>query len=120
MKPLLHQCFAVILVLLTLGCDPARSYKILGLFPHPGASHFQFFEPVLKGLAAAGHEVTVVSHFPNANPPANYTDIPLEGMKSLSDSVSFEVSDRPVILKIKNISEWACDVIQYLALEHDI
>lgn len=93
MKPLLNRnCWAVILGLFGLVCDQAWSYRILGLFPHPGASHFHFFEPVLKGLAAAGHEVTVVSHFPKDNPPPNYVDIPLEGMKLLSDSVSFEVS----------------------------
>lgn len=80
-----------VLLLVATGC-PTWSYKILGLFPHPGLSHFHFFEPILKGLAAAGHEVTVVSHFPNANPPPNYVDLPLEGMKLLSDSVSFEVS----------------------------
>ncbi|XP_058056928.1 UDP-glycosyltransferase UGT5-like [Anopheles bellator] len=69
----------------------ADAYKVLGLFPHPGQSHFHFFEPILKGLAAAGHEVTVVSHFPDKSPPPNYVDVPLEGMTSLSDSVSFEL-----------------------------
>lgn len=87
MKP--AWCLSVVLLLLATG--PTWSYKILGLFPHPGLSHFHFFEPILKGLAAAGHEVTVVSYFPNPNPPPNYHDLPLEGMKLLSDSVSFEL-----------------------------
>lgn len=76
-------------VLLAVG--HVEAYKILGLFPHPGISHFHFFEPVMKALAAAGHEVTVVSHFPNPNPPANYTDLKLEGVELLINSVSFEL-----------------------------
>ncbi|XP_062548930.1 UDP-glycosyltransferase UGT5-like [Armigeres subalbatus] len=92
MKPLHNpQCRVVVLLLLGLAASPAWSYKILGLFPHPGVSHFYFFEPILKGLAAAGHEVTVVSHFPKDNPPPNYIDIPLEGVKLLANSVSFEL-----------------------------
>ncbi|XP_055635695.1 UDP-glycosyltransferase UGT5-like [Toxorhynchites rutilus septentrionalis] len=91
MKPTLGL-FAMA-ALLAATCGIAEPYKILGLFPHPGLSHFYFFEPILKGLAAAGHEVTVVSPFPNPNPPPNYTDLPLEGIKLLSDSVSFELFD---------------------------
>ncbi|XP_053692404.1 UDP-glycosyltransferase UGT5-like [Sabethes cyaneus] len=78
--------FAVVLLVLS----NVESYKILGLFPHPGISHHYFFDPVLKGLAAAGHEVTVVSHFPSPNPPSNFTDLKLEGVELLINSVSFE------------------------------
>lgn len=53
----------------------ASSYNILGLFPHPGISHFHFFHPIMRGLAEAGHNVTVISHFPDKNPIANYTDL---------------------------------------------
>ncbi|XP_058820278.1 UDP-glycosyltransferase UGT5-like [Topomyia yanbarensis] len=87
MKTIVFWCVAV----LTFTCGHVQSYKILGLFPHPAISHFHFFEPVLKGLAAAGHEVTVVSHFPNAKPPPNYIDLPLTGMELMTNSVSFEL-----------------------------
>uniref|UniRef100_A0A2M3Z1Z1 UDP-glucuronosyltransferase n=1 Tax=Anopheles braziliensis TaxID=58242 RepID=A0A2M3Z1Z1_9DIPT len=89
MKPGL--CVAILLLVLAAVSQCANAYKVLGLFPHPGQSHFHFFQPILKGLAEAGHEVTVVSHFPEKSPPANYVDVPLEGMTSLSDSVSFEL-----------------------------
>ena len=51
-----------------------ESHRILGLFPHPGHSHFQFFHPIMKALASAGHEVTVVSEFPNKEKIENYND----------------------------------------------
>lgn len=37
------------------------------------------FEPLLRALAERGHHVTTVSFFPLKNPPANYTDVVLEG-----------------------------------------
>jgi glucuronosyltransferase len=37
------------------------------------------FEALLKGLAARGHQVYVVGHFPQKKPIPNYTDISVEG-----------------------------------------
>lgn len=71
--------------------EHATGYKILGLFPHPGVSHFNAFQPILKGLADAGHEITVISHFPEKNPPANYKDMPLDFLSPLTSSVDLEV-----------------------------
>jgi glucuronosyltransferase len=56
--------------------DPA---KILGLFHFHGKSHFIMFEALLKGLAARGHQVYVLGHFPQKSPIPNYTDISVEG-----------------------------------------
>jgi glucuronosyltransferase len=36
------------------------------------------FEALLKGLAARGHDVVVLSHFPQKNPITNYTDINIQ------------------------------------------
>lgn len=70
-----------------------NSYKILGLFPHPGVSHFHFFHPLLRALAETGHEVTVVSHFPDKEPVnENYIDLPLTGLEFLQNSVDLDVS----------------------------
>lgn len=62
-----------------LFCCTTNGHRILGLFPHPGVSHYQFFHPVMKALAEAGHEVTVVSHFPKKEVIENYKDEPLKG-----------------------------------------
>lgn len=65
--------------------------KVLGLFPHPGVSHFHFFHPIMRGLAEAGHDVSVVSHFPDKNPAIRYKDYPLTGMDKLTNSVDLKV-----------------------------
>lgn len=70
-----------------------NSLKILGIFPHPGLSHFHFFHPIMRGLANAGHDVTVVSHFPDKNAPKNYLDMPLTATELLTNSVNLEVGD---------------------------
>lgn len=65
----------------------AHGLKILGVFPYPGPSHFICFEPLMKALAEKGHEVTVVSHFPQKNGVGNYTDIVLEDSAAWRDVV---------------------------------
>lgn len=64
------------LILTTLLCVTS-SYKILGIFPHTGRSHFFVFEPLLKALVEKGHELTVISPFPQKEPLERYHDISL-------------------------------------------
>lgn len=68
-----------VLVLLTAFGTHSSAYKILGLFVHNGKSHFDVFRHLLVALAEKGHEVTVVSHFPEKNPPKTYKDLSLAG-----------------------------------------
>ncbi|XP_018351227.1 PREDICTED: UDP-glucuronosyltransferase 2A3-like isoform X2 [Trachymyrmex septentrionalis] len=42
-------------------------FKILGVFGHPGKSHFDVFKPLLEELARRGHELTVISYFPRTD-----------------------------------------------------
>jgi glucuronosyltransferase len=53
--------------------------RILGIFPHVVKSHFIMSETLMKGLASRGHEVVVISHFPQKALITNYTDISLVG-----------------------------------------
>ena len=53
--------------------------RILGVFPHVAKSHFMMSEVLMKSLASRGHEVVVISHFPQKTPIPNYTDISLVG-----------------------------------------
>lgn len=78
-------------VLMLMLAVSANSLKILGIFPHPGMSHFHFFHPIMRGLADAGHDVTVVSHFPDKNSPENYVDMQLTKTELLTNSVNLEV-----------------------------
>ncbi|XP_024215539.1 UDP-glycosyltransferase UGT4 [Halyomorpha halys] len=49
--------------------------KILIVLPIPWYSHTMTFMPVFKELAKRGHEVTMVSPFPQKKPLANWTDL---------------------------------------------
>lgn len=58
----------VVALALFLGAQEAQNYKILAILPLNSRSHFVMFERLLKGLAEKGHEVDVVSHFPQKKP----------------------------------------------------
>ncbi|GLV33062.1 UDP-glycosyltransferase family 36 member D1 [Carabus blaptoides fortunei] len=69
-------CFLLIQAVLLIDVE---SINILGIFPHPGKSHFDVFEPLMTKLAELGHDVTVISFFPKRNPMPRYTDIDMTG-----------------------------------------
>ncbi|XP_065219046.1 UDP-glycosyltransferase UGT5-like isoform X47 [Planococcus citri] len=52
-----------------------RAYKILGLFPYPGRSHFTVVDTLLVELSKRGHELTVYTCFPKNYSLPNYKDI---------------------------------------------
>jgi len=86
-QPIIHKVSlfqmkhkTLLLVVITSCCvSLISSSRILALFPYIGKSHFDVFEPFVKELAARGHQVVVLSHFPQKYPVANYTDISLVG-----------------------------------------
>ncbi|XP_055701703.1 uncharacterized protein LOC129800979 [Phlebotomus papatasi] len=65
---------------LAIAAKEVSSYKILMVFPSFSASHLIVASGLLKGLAKMGHEVTMVSSFPQPKPLKNYRDVvlPLE------------------------------------------
>nr|XP_033326685.1 uncharacterized protein LOC117220621 [Megalopta genalis] len=83
--------------------DQGQRLKILGVFGHPGKSHFDVFKPLVEELARRGHELTVISYFPRsekakaAEPLANYKDI------------SLVTKDRGVFVNVVNLT----DIEQY-------
>lgn len=87
--------FTLLIVVLTRLID---ALNILGIFPYHGTSNFLVFQVYLRELANRGHNVTVISHFPDKNPPANYHDISLAGtIEILKDDVPVENSYRSII-----------------------
>lgn len=69
---------SILLAILT--CDQViDGYRILGIFPLNGKSHWIMQEELMKALAKRGHQVDVVTHFPLKKPIPNYTDISLAG-----------------------------------------
>lgn len=51
--------------------------NILAVFPFPGRSQYILVQPYLKALAAKGHQLTVISAYPQKNATANFRDIPV-------------------------------------------
>ncbi|XP_055375581.1 UDP-glucosyltransferase 2-like [Condylostylus longicornis] len=82
----------ITLLLIMILCSTTNGYNILGLFTIPIASHYYFAETLLKNLASKGHNVTVVSYFPQKTPLENFTDISIKGpdMKNFIDLSIFE------------------------------
>lgn len=81
------------LILILSSVNHIKCYNFLGIFIHPGRSHFDMFHPLLRSLAERGHTVTVISHFPDKNPVPGYKDVVLEGLAdiSLNNGVDLEV-----------------------------
>lgn len=83
--------FAFVLIICNAEC-----YRILGIFPHTAKSHDYVFNSLMKGLAAKGHDVTVISHFPNKDQRDNYRHISLRGsLPILEDIFTFEMMRQP-------------------------
>ncbi|XP_055305408.1 UDP-glucosyltransferase 2-like [Sitodiplosis mosellana] len=55
-----------------------NTYRILVALPYIGRSHYRFGSALSQGLAAAGHEVTVISPYKELNPMPNYHQVYLE------------------------------------------
>lgn len=67
--------------------------NILVLFPFPYKSHFASFKPLFQGLAHKGHQVTVISYFPQNGQIENYIDIPLNtnSTQSINELVDINI-----------------------------
>ena len=63
------------LVCIILGIAVSDGARILAVIPLNGRSHFIIMEPLLLALAGRGHDVTVISTFPQKAPVQNYHDI---------------------------------------------
>lgn len=59
--------------------DGVASYKILGVYPTVSPSHYYVGSALMKGLAADGHEVTIISPFTEKTSIPNYTEVYLDG-----------------------------------------
>lgn len=72
-----------VFVLLVTVIATGNTYRILGIFPTMAKSHYITGSALMKGLAASGHDITVISPFPQSIPLKNYRDIPTEGILEL-------------------------------------
>ncbi|XP_050462109.1 UDP-glucosyltransferase 2-like [Cataglyphis hispanica] len=101
------ELLRILLVILTYD-QVVHGYRILGVFPLQGKSHWIMQEELMKGLAKRGHQVDVITHFPLKKPIPNYTDISLEGsLPHVTNNVS--ASD------IKGFSTFSVATLTYVA-----
>lgn len=73
------KCLLLILLSGIIFVQRGNGARILGIFPLNSKSHFAMFEEMMKSLAEKGHQVDVVSHFPQKKLYPNYADLSLAG-----------------------------------------
>ncbi|XP_050425774.1 UDP-glycosyltransferase UGT5-like [Adelges cooleyi] len=74
------------------------SYNILAIFPFSGKSHFVMFKTISEALAAKGHNITVVSHFPKSSQSShaekqwkgNYIDYSIKDTVPVFENITIE------------------------------
>lgn len=60
----------LLIIKITILVKSCLTYNVLGIFPTPAKSHFLGAKVLLSGLAADGHNITVISPFsPKESPP---------------------------------------------------
>lgn len=81
----------LILALFSVLMSTSNGAEILALFPIHGISNYNVAEALLKTLANRGHNVTVVTSFPQKKPVPNLYEIDVSGAKGLAtNSIHFE------------------------------
>ncbi|CAO1424196.1 unnamed protein product [Diamesa tonsa] len=94
----------VLFFLVFIGIVNVNGYKILGVFPTPGKSHWIIGHSVMKTLAKAGHSVTVISAFPLRTPMENYRDVSFKVDVVSSGMNMFESQDWSAIKMMSFVS----------------
>lgn len=89
-----HVSSGCLVLQITLGLpilmENCNGAEILAIVSSNSKSHFIVMEPLFKELAARGHNVTVISSFPQTRPLANYNDIDISyANPSVTGNISF-------------------------------
>ncbi|XP_037824334.1 UDP-glucosyltransferase 2-like [Lucilia sericata] len=64
-----------LLIVLSILPNSLYAAHILSLFAMPVPSQYAFIEPLLKELAARGHQITSITSFPQKQPIPNFRDV---------------------------------------------
>nr|AVT42224.1 UDP-glucuronosyltransferase 40AE2 [Lissorhoptrus oryzophilus] len=104
-----------ILLFLLFGLNYVKSYRILGVFPMAAGSHHLLASKLMKGLAEAGHDITMISPYKLKSPPKNgtFTDIVLEELVddfdervlNTENQNLYEFENRGVLERIKLVTD---------------
>ncbi|XP_069681750.1 UDP-glycosyltransferase UGT5-like isoform X2 [Periplaneta americana] len=112
------QAAAALSIIFAVFCiSSATCSRILAIFPYVGKSHHDVYTPYLQQLAARGHEIVVVSHFPQDSPFQNLTDISIKGSVNMPpvQVISFQMLESvgPIqdIMILREIGQLHCESI---------
>lgn len=72
-------------ILLLFALTSANAYRILGVFPTAATSHYKIGSALMKGLAAKGHNVTMVAAYTEKHTIDNYSSIHLKEVVTYMD-----------------------------------
>lgn len=72
------KCSNILIIIVAL-TNHVDASNILYISPLPAISHYQMLEPLMVSLAERGHNITVISHYPQKIKLQNYREIDLRG-----------------------------------------
>ncbi|XP_072933728.1 UDP-glucosyltransferase 2-like [Epargyreus clarus] len=67
--------------------NSVKALNILGVFPNQEQSHWFMYEKYLQYLAKKGHNLTVITHFPQEEVIPNYYDVDLGAKNKVTEEV---------------------------------
>lgn len=76
-----------LVVFLTVLVHTSFAYNILAIFPTNSRSHYFDGEVLLKSLASDGHNVTVISMYPQKTKVPNFHDYTVLGVDEATASI---------------------------------
>jgi len=79
-----------------LGLWMCSAYRYLGISPLSSWSHFNIFHSLMKGLIDKGHQVDVISQFPQKKPYPNYTDIITVQISTFMNNMTYEFINKVI------------------------
>ncbi|KAJ1529978.1 hypothetical protein ONE63_006706 [Megalurothrips usitatus] len=83
--------FRILLLSAAVAGPEAAAFRVLGFFPFNAPSHNSMFKATMEALADHGHEVVMLSPFPQKKMRANYTDLDVSSeLPSIANKFTFE------------------------------
>lgn len=81
-----------IAIIFAINIHNGESLEVLGIFPTANRPEYDFENAIMHSLVDAGHKVTVISAFPDPNPPGNYTLMKVDKKTTAQSTVLFKVN----------------------------
>ncbi|CAH1987227.1 unnamed protein product [Acanthoscelides obtectus] len=96
------------------------AHNILVAVSHPGVSHFKSYENLFLCLAKKGHNVTVISHFPQKKLIRNYRDIsirediPYRGLMDMNSSFKYDILGIKIQKLLLQFAVQSCESMKHI------